>query len=255
MAPEPGTGHAGRRHRDGCAGQRDFCRVGAAGGNGAWDFPGVCGFHYCGAGGRCGGNGDRILCRTQRPIGSQCGRGAGKRGADRAVRRASAGSCQLFDRSDADGSAILEGRSRNDAGLDPDRIACDQQRPLGLVHRDPCGGRVPDFCLDALPPASPGPLTAALGRKEIAADTDSMLRQLLAGGAVSVINIAIHALIMVIVVRVAQARGARSRSHSSLLLMAVMIPTVLVLMLTHALEVAVWALAYSMLDAAGPNAD
>ena len=82
-----------------------------------------------------------------------------------------------------------------------------------------------------------------------------MLRQLLLGGGVSVINIAIHALVMVIVVRVAQIRSARSRSHSSLLLMAVMIPTVLVLMLTHALEVAVWALAYSMLDAVGAGAD
>jgi hypothetical protein len=82
-----------------------------------------------------------------------------------------------------------------------------------------------------------------------------MLRQLLAGGAVSVINIAIHALVMTIVVRVAQIRGARSRSHSSLLLMAVMIPTVLVLMVTHTLEVAVWALAYSILDAAGAGTD
>jgi hypothetical protein len=82
-----------------------------------------------------------------------------------------------------------------------------------------------------------------------------MLRQLSVGGGVSVVNIAIHALVMVIVVRVARIRAARTRSHSSLLLMAVMIPTVLLLMLMHALEVAVWALAYSMLDAAGPNAD
>ena len=98
-------------------------------------------------------------------------------------------------------------------------------------------------------------MTGAQGRSEIEAGLDSMLRQLLAGGAVSVMNIAIHALVMTIVVRVAQIRGSRSRSHSSLLLMAVMIPTVLVLMVTHALEVAVWALAYWMLDAASAGVD
>jgi hypothetical protein len=75
------------------------------------------------------------------------------------------------------------------------------------------------------------------------------------GGGVSVLNIAIHALVMTIVVRVAQIRGARTTSHPSLILMAVMIPTVLVLMVTHALEVIVWSSAYSILDAAAAGAD
>jgi hypothetical protein len=75
------------------------------------------------------------------------------------------------------------------------------------------------------------------------------------GGGVSVLNIAIHALVMTIVVRVAQIRGARTTSHPSLILMAVMIPTVLVLMVTHALEVFVWSSAYSILDAAAAGAD
>jgi hypothetical protein len=75
------------------------------------------------------------------------------------------------------------------------------------------------------------------------------------GGGVSVLNIAIHALVMTIVVRVAQIRGARTTSHPPLLLMAVMIPTVLVLMVTHALEVFVWSSAYSILDAAAAGAD
>jgi hypothetical protein len=82
-----------------------------------------------------------------------------------------------------------------------------------------------------------------------------MLRQFVVGGGVSTINIAIHALVMTVVVSVARGRGARSKPHSSLLLMAVMIQTVLVLMLTHALEVVVWALAYSVLDAASADAD
>ena len=77
-----------------------------------------------------------------------------------------------------------------------------------------------------------------------------MLRQFLVGGGVSVANIAIHALVMTTVVRVAQVRGGKGKSHSALLLMAVMIPTVLILMMTHTLEVLVWSLAYSMADVA-----
>ena len=82
-----------------------------------------------------------------------------------------------------------------------------------------------------------------------------MLRQFLVGGAVSALNITIHALIMTTVVRVAQAAGAKDKLHSSLFLIAVMIPTVLVLMVTHAVEVVVWSLAYSLVDAAATGVD
>ena len=52
-----------------------------------------------------------------------------------------------------------------------------------------------------------------------------MLRQLLVGGAVSLVNIIIHALVMTIVVRVAQqAASVTKGSHPSLFLIAVMIP-------------------------------
>jgi voltage-gated potassium channel Kch len=81
-----------------------------------------------------------------------------------------------------------------------------------------------------------------------------MLRQFLLGGAVSLANIAIHALVMTLVVRVAQSAGARRKSYPSLHLMAVMIPTVSVLMITHAIEVVVWAAAYSAVDAAPDGA-
>jgi len=77
----------------------------------------------------------------------------------------------------------------------------------------------------------------------------------LVGGAVSALNITIHALIMTTVVRVAQAAGAKDKLHSSLFLIAVMIPTVLVLMVTHAVEVVVWSLAYSLVDAAATGVD
>jgi len=82
-----------------------------------------------------------------------------------------------------------------------------------------------------------------------------MLRQFLVGGGVSVANIAIHALVMTTVVRVAQVRGGRGKSHSALLLIAVMIPTVLILRMTHTLEVLVWSLAYSIADVASAGVD
>jgi Ion channel len=82
-----------------------------------------------------------------------------------------------------------------------------------------------------------------------------MLRQFLVGGGVTVVNIAIHALVMTMVIRVALAAGAKSRSHPSLFLTAVMIPTVSVLMVTHTLEVIVWSLAYWIVDAAPPGTD
>jgi Ion channel len=82
-----------------------------------------------------------------------------------------------------------------------------------------------------------------------------MLRQFLVGGGISLVNIAIHAFVMTVVVQVARSAGAKNRSRSSLLLMGVMIPTVLVLMVTHALEVIVWSSAYSIVDAAPPGAN
>jgi hypothetical protein len=82
-----------------------------------------------------------------------------------------------------------------------------------------------------------------------------MLRQFLVGGGVSVINIAIHALVMTTVVRVARVRGGQNKSHSSVLLMVVMIPTVSILMITHTFEVLVWSLAYSTVNAAPAGVD
>jgi Ion channel len=82
-----------------------------------------------------------------------------------------------------------------------------------------------------------------------------MLRQFLVGGGVSALNIAIHALVMTTVVRVAQIRGTQTKCHSALLLMAVMIPTVLILMITHTLEVLVWSVAYSIVGAASEGVD
>ncbi len=75
------------------------------------------------------------------------------------------------------------------------------------------------------------------------------------GTAVSVCNIAIHALVMVTVIRVARDAGERATSHQSLRLIVVMIVTVSVLMAAHVSEVLVWSLAYMIVGVAPPGAD
>ena len=82
-----------------------------------------------------------------------------------------------------------------------------------------------------------------------------MLRQILVGGGVSVVNIAIHAFVMTIVVHVVQKASANKKSGSSLYLVVVMIPTVLVLMTTHTVEVMVWAFAYFLVNATAEGTD
>ncbi|MFZ2080063.1 MAG: potassium channel family protein [Xanthobacteraceae bacterium] len=82
-----------------------------------------------------------------------------------------------------------------------------------------------------------------------------MLPQFLVGGGTSLVNITIHALVMTIVVRVARTTGMKKISHPSLFLIAVMIPTVSVLMVTHAFKVIVWSLTYSIVGAAPTDAN
>ena len=64
-----------------------------------------------------------------------------------------------------------------------------------------------------------------------------MIRQFLFGGAISAVNIGLHAMVMTLLIRVAQIASERSKAQASQHLVLVMIPTVLVLMVTHALEV------------------
>jgi voltage-gated potassium channel Kch len=81
-----------------------------------------------------------------------------------------------------------------------------------------------------------------------------MLRQFLVGGGVSLCNIAIHALMMTTIVRTGRTIATKESLHPSLLLTGVMTSTVAVLMITHALEVIVWAVAYLIVDIAPPGA-
>ena len=82
-----------------------------------------------------------------------------------------------------------------------------------------------------------------------------MIRQFLFGGAISAVNIGLHAMVMVLLIRVAQIASERSKAQASQHLVLVMIPTVLVLMMTHAAEVLVWALGYLLVGAAPEGAD
>jgi hypothetical protein len=82
-----------------------------------------------------------------------------------------------------------------------------------------------------------------------------MLRQFLVGGGASLVDITIHALVMTMVVGVARTASRVKIRYPSLFLMAIMVPTVSVLMATHALEVIVWSLTYSIVDAAPPGAN
>ena len=77
-----------------------------------------------------------------------------------------------------------------------------------------------------------------------------MLRQLLVGSAVSICNIAIHALLMT-----AQIPWVHTKLRPTLILIAIMVGTVSVLMVAHMLEVGVWALAYGIVEAAPGDAN
>jgi hypothetical protein len=82
-----------------------------------------------------------------------------------------------------------------------------------------------------------------------------MLRQLLVSIAVSVGNIAIHAIVMAAVLWVVRVADERATSRQSHRLVAVMIAAVSVFMAAHIAEVAVWAVAYSIVGAAPPGTD
>ena len=81
-----------------------------------------------------------------------------------------------------------------------------------------------------------------------------MLDQFLVGGAASVCNIAIHALVMVAIVRVSRVMGRKMMWSPTLQLISTMVATVLVLMAAHTLEVIVWASVYFIAGAAPARA-
>ena len=82
-----------------------------------------------------------------------------------------------------------------------------------------------------------------------------MLRQIAFGSTVSLANIAVHAMAMIVVIRVARNVASKWLSLATLRLGAVMIATVAVLMVAHMCEVAVWPLAYALVEATSEGAE
>jgi Ion channel len=82
-----------------------------------------------------------------------------------------------------------------------------------------------------------------------------MLRQIVFGSTVGLANIAVHAMAMIVVIRVARGTAARRLSAPMLRLSTVMIGTVAVLMAAHMCEIAIWSLAYALVDATPDSAD
>lgn len=76
-----------------------------------------------------------------------------------------------------------------------------------------------------------------------------MLRQLIFGGAISLVNIAIHAATMMVIVRSKDVIHANVGRHPTLRLVGIMIAAVSMLMAAHLLEVGIWAVTYSLLGA------
>ena len=82
-----------------------------------------------------------------------------------------------------------------------------------------------------------------------------MLRDILVGSSVCVLNIVIHALLTVATIRVARVFAERNTIYPWRHLVGIMIATVLMLMAAHILEVFVWAAVYALVHAAPEGAD
>ena len=82
-----------------------------------------------------------------------------------------------------------------------------------------------------------------------------MLRQIAFGGAVSLANIGVHALVMMLILRARAGVHANVPSRPALRLIGVMIAAVSMLMAAHLFEIGIWSLSYALVDAAAQGAD
>jgi hypothetical protein len=82
-----------------------------------------------------------------------------------------------------------------------------------------------------------------------------MLRQILFGGGVSVVNIAIHVVTMVAIIQGGRKVVAYGQAWPIARVVNAMVGTVVILMLAHVAEVLVWSLAYAVADVAPEGTD
>jgi hypothetical protein len=88
-----------------------------------------------------------------------------------------------------------------------------------------------------------------------ALEQNGMLRQILLGGGVSIVNIAIHAVTMVAIIHTGRRVVSYGRAWPVARVVNAMVVTVVVLMLAHFAEIAVWASAYAVADVASQGTD
>ncbi len=82
-----------------------------------------------------------------------------------------------------------------------------------------------------------------------------MLRQILLGGGVCVVNIAIHVVTMVAIIQGGRKVVAHGQAWPIARVVNAMVGTVVILMLAHVAEVVVWSLAYAVADVAPEGTD
>lgn len=82
-----------------------------------------------------------------------------------------------------------------------------------------------------------------------------MLRQILLGGGVSIVNIVIHAVTMVAIIHSGRKLVTYHVAWPVARVVTVMVGTVVILMLAHFAEIVVWSVAYAMADVAPEGAD
>lgn len=82
-----------------------------------------------------------------------------------------------------------------------------------------------------------------------------MLRQLFFGGIVNLLNIAVHAFAMIVILRARTAVHALAPTHPTLRLVGIMVAGVSMLMVAHIAEVVVWSVSYGLVDAVPEKSD
>jgi hypothetical protein len=83
-----------------------------------------------------------------------------------------------------------------------------------------------------------------------------MFDQILTGGAASLLNLIIHAVLLAVIVRIVRGLSARGSGDSPVMLDSmVIVATGILLVAGHLLEVLVWAATYALVGAAPPGTD
>jgi hypothetical protein len=82
-----------------------------------------------------------------------------------------------------------------------------------------------------------------------------VLRQLLFGAAISLCNIGVHAASMLVILGARRAVYANAPAHPTLRLVGIMVAAVSMLMAAHLMEIAIWSVAYGLVNVAPEGSD